>query len=196
MDIRGLTEEQIRDAFVASNAKHGGNVEFVTQWTKEYRMADLRPLNKRGDRFSARLKVVSARRPGARVGVSYSGEPGRRINAACWHVHRDFLREIFDINPDAKVVSALATYDGQADFESKFPGTYYGSGMSGPAPIHAIGGACNCDEGDFPEYAVEGLTPEQYEMRRKLWEDGYLPSGAERAMKKPETATTERAEVK
>lgn len=197
MDIRGLNEQQIRDVLAATNEKHGGNIEFVSQYTKDYRTTELRPLNKRGNRYSARLKVKSASRPGARVGVkSWSGEPGRRINAACWHVHRDFLREVFDINPDAKVISALATYNGEEDFEDKFPDTYYGSGMSGPAPIQEIGGACNCDEGDFPEYAVEGLTAEQYETRAELWRDGYLPSGAKRALNKPEAAIKTIQEVK
>jgi hypothetical protein len=214
VDIRGLTADEIRECLFRLNqdTAYSGNIEFVRQhykvpnpdynperdesWHKNNYVADeLRPLNKRGDRFSARLKVRSARRPGSRVSQerwSYYGPVDvrqKRINSACWHAHRDFLAEVFDVNPEAKVISALATYDGRDDFERKFPNTYEGQGMSGPAPISNIGAACNCDEGDYPEFAVEGLTVKQYNNRAWLWdtEDDY-PNGSKRALKKPETA--------
>jgi hypothetical protein len=46
-----------------------------------------------------------------------------RIHAICWHGHRDFMREIFKINPDASIRTSLAHYKGKDDFENKFYAT-------------------------------------------------------------------------
>lgn len=149
---------------------------YTVDHTYEYRVG--KPLNKRGDAYSrVRLGVKTARRPGSRVSqirYSYFGplpEKRKRIASACWHAHRDFMYEVFAINPDARIKSALATYNGLSGFEREFPGTYYSQGMAGPCPIEDIGSACNCDEGDCPEYAVEMLTEEQYDFRLPLWND-------------------------
>jgi hypothetical protein len=95
----------------------------------------------------------------------------RRIASACWHANRDFYRAIFEINPDARIRTALATYNGEANFEHTYRST--GVGYSGPFgyPIPHIEDLCNCDEGEYPEYAIEGLTEEQYDSRMWIWED-------------------------
>jgi len=64
----------------------------------------------------------------------------RRIAAVCWHGHRDFLRALFRLQPDARVKSALADYRGSEDFERSYRATF-GSGND----YHlAYGQACNC----------------------------------------------------
>lgn len=60
---------------------------------------------------------------------------GRRMNAVCWHGHRDFLRRLFEANPDAVVGSTLAMYKGGEDFRRKYPETEQ-PGM----------GVCDCPE--------------------------------------------------
>lgn len=125
-------------------------------------------------RFKLKLKPRSSRRPGSRVSQEhhyFSDIKQKRIGSSCWHVHRDFMFEVFAINPDARIITALADYKGLEDFEDKFPDTYHSGGMAGPAVISSVGGACNCDEGDYPEFAVEGLTEAQYDYRMGIWED-------------------------
>lgn len=51
------------------------------------------------------------------------GRHGRRLYAACWHAHRDVMRELFDTWPRATLISALATYRGAEDFDVSYRGT-------------------------------------------------------------------------
>lgn len=62
------------------------------------------------------LRVKSSKEPGHRT--SYSG---RRIPSACWHVHRDVFRAIFDRFPEARIVSAHADYRGGKRFLREIP---------------------------------------------------------------------------
>lgn len=129
------------------------------------------PINKKGDAFKMRLKVHSSRRPGSRVSPSRWGSKVRRVASACWHANREFYREIFAINPNARIRTALAHYKGEEDFEEKYHATGYGHDGPFGYPICGIGTACNCDEGDYPEFAVEGLSEEQYKERAYIWAD-------------------------
>ncbi|MHA1952462.1 MAG: hypothetical protein ACW96U_00760 [Candidatus Heimdallarchaeaceae archaeon] len=49
----------------------------------------------------------------------------RRTSAVCWHVHRDFMKEIFDINPDARLTTALMYYKGKDHFYETYQSTQY-----------------------------------------------------------------------
>ena len=70
-------------------------------------------------------------------------QDGHKINAICWHGHRDFFRELFRINPDAVVKTQHATYESET-FEDVFPAT--GRIVRGPpiAPSRLIDW-CNCN---------------------------------------------------
>lgn len=46
---------------------------------------------------------------------AYSDE-GRKLWAVSWEGHRDFMVELFDMDPEASLKSALATYKGRQDF--------------------------------------------------------------------------------
>jgi hypothetical protein len=83
---------------------------------------------------SLRLSVASSRGPGARRSHS-----GRRMAAACWHAHRDVLRELFEQYPDATVRTALATYKGKGGFEDWFE-------MTGATNIGSIAEPLRMDE--------------------------------------------------
>lgn len=168
MQIRGLTRDEIQEAIDNASLEYNGNLK----------LTEIEPLNKRGDAFRVRIGVVSASRPGARVSPEFVGYYGpakkpKRISSVCWHGHRDFFSEVFAINPAAKIRTSLANYNGEADFEEKYPSTAYSdNGPYGFAVAACqIGNACNCDEGEYPEFAIEGLTEEQYALRTPAWED-------------------------
>jgi hypothetical protein len=173
--------EYRRDALEVPDALSNENSFFVVRWIEEhertfedtqthtYESVTGLPLNKRGDGWRVKFRVKSSRRPGARVGSGRFGAP-RRIASACWHAHREIFRAMFRINPDTKIKTALYYYRGEEDFERNFEGTRYGHGVVNAAPVECIGDLCNCDEGDYPEYAVEGLTPEQWQLRFGTWE--------------------------
>ena len=63
----------------------------------------------------------------------------RRVHAVCWHGHRDFMREIFHRDPDARIKTSWADYRGKESFEDRFPATAY---RNVGAPI-------------YPQYASE-----------------------------------------
>lgn len=123
-------------------------VEYVPEyvktytWTRahEYKRMDIVELNKRGDRVRFTLKVKDVRnKPGARMGHE------RRINAACWHLNRDLYVEIFKLNPDARIKTALATYNGWQDFLDSYPETGEANIGSYYNPLY-MSEACNCHE--------------------------------------------------
>lgn len=77
------------------------------------------------------------------------GKRPRIPGAVCWHGHRDFMIELFNRYPDARLKSALADYRGRDDFWNKFPETieqpYERLGYQARAPL-----GCDCpDEDDY-----------------------------------------------
>jgi hypothetical protein len=108
MRIRGITREQ------AAQAAERVGVE----------------LNPDTDEKNGVLRTTirpdSSLKPAQRAYTRFSANRGlarRRVNAVCWHGHRDWMRELFRINPDAVISSALATYRGVRDFDEKFSAT-------------------------------------------------------------------------
>ena len=86
--------------------------------------------------------------------LSPGGEPcyrrisntGRRVNAVCWHGHRDFLLWLFELCPDATLKTSLATYRGKEDFLKKFESTGWNNCGSMAMPL-TYRHACKCEEG-------------------------------------------------
>lgn len=87
MIIRNATQKDIADALYGINGKYEGNIVFKRFDT-----------NGRG--FNVTLTVKQSKGKGGRIGVS-----GRRVCAACWHVHGDFFDSLFTVNPTAYVWS-------------------------------------------------------------------------------------------
>lgn len=101
-------------------------------------------INQRGDGFNVKLKLGrpnNAKDPAPYGRRSYDG--GRRINAVCWHGFRDFLRALLTAQPDAKVRTAWARYDGLAGFEAGFRATGARNIGSQARPCRADQ-ACDC----------------------------------------------------
>lgn len=153
---------------------------------------DAEPLNGRGDAFKIRLQVISSKRPGSRVAPEryYFGpdvSTARRVASPCWHANRDFMRAVFDINPDARIRTALTNtddfaadseyygygrrrqYTGSDHFEEMYQSTDKNIGNRMSSTPHSD--ACNCEEGYYFEFATEGLTPEVHREHVTLLRD-------------------------
>jgi len=61
--------------------------------------------------------------PFQKRGQPYRGYQGRRTPYVTWEGHREFMRILFRDHPEAKLKSALATYNGRKDFWAKHPAT-------------------------------------------------------------------------
>jgi hypothetical protein len=210
MEIRGLTLEQIQQAIQEVNhLYYGYNGNITLGNALGYGYVDAESLNNRGDAFKVGLGVESSRRPGARVSPemyfygSDTRKP-RRVASPCWHANRDFIRAIFEINPDARIRTALTNtddfaawseylgygrkrqYTGSEHFEDLYQYTDKNIGNSFSHVAHSE--ACNCDEGYYPEFATEGLTEDQYSERYDTWR--YYPEESYVKAPKREKAVT------
>lgn len=83
--------ETVQEALARVNRQYEGNIEF-------------KHIGKAGRQVDFTLTVRSSRGPGGRRGHS-----GRRIAAACWHVHGHLFEAILELDPEAKIVSSMAT---------------------------------------------------------------------------------------
>jgi hypothetical protein len=90
MLAKNCTLQDMNKALAKINLKFGGNVEFKKIETQG-----------RAIRFT--LTVLKSSGPGGRLSAE-----GRRIAAACWHIHGEFFDALLDINPQAVIVSRQA----------------------------------------------------------------------------------------
>lgn len=83
--------------------------------------------------------AYNASAPGARRSAT-----GRRLKAACWHAYRDVLAAVFDLNPEAKVYTAMAKYIGRDGFYVQYPKTAHTNigSMAVPAYMPEL---CDCE---------------------------------------------------
>ena len=109
MIVSGVTAQDIRDVVAKLNATdYDGNVVIER----------LDTLNQKGTRHTLKLGTADSRKHGSRRAGS-----GRHGKWLCWHGFRDVVRAIMAVNPDAKVRSAAAVYDGSVGFERVYPST-------------------------------------------------------------------------
>lgn len=107
MKLWGMSADSISCVVRAvSDTHYGGNLRFKREPEKD------------GRAVSFTLTVDRSDGPGARRSAT-----GRRMSVACWHAHRDVLRAIFGVCPEARVKSAKADYRGVKDYENKFDST-------------------------------------------------------------------------
>jgi hypothetical protein len=112
------------------------------------------------NRVGISLWAVDHKGKGARRSPS-----GRRLHNACWHVHRDVLRLLFERHPQAKIRTGLATYIGREGFERDYPAT--GSIMTTAGgrrtPFRSL---CDCEDAE--------MTSRLMTIERELddWESG------------------------
>lgn len=70
----------------------------------------------------------------------------RRVNAVCWHGHYDWMDEVFTRDPEARIISAVATYNGRRGFLRDAPPTGE-KNIGSPAYPLAYADACECGPG-------------------------------------------------
>jgi hypothetical protein len=110
---------------------------------------------------SGRLKVPP---PYARRAHHRNDDGSRRLltRSVCWHGHRDFFRALFELAPEARVVTAMATYRGREDFEASHEESGWRNIGSQMDPIYARD-ACDCNRVSAPslpsEEPEEGAAP-------------------------------------
>lgn len=126
MKVWGIDAETLETIKNNVSREYGGNV----RWK--------RIPEPTGKAISFTLTVVSSHGDGSR-----RSNEGRKIAAACWHVHRDLFERIFSENPDARIKTAMADYKGEKDFSYKYPETGNTNVGSIANPLFADE-ACNC----------------------------------------------------
>ena len=80
-----------------------------------------------------------------RTGFMYSDTLNRynKVNAVCWHGFRDFLKSLYEIDENFRVVTAQTTYTNKENFYSTYEDTRYNNIGSMMQPIE-LGSACLC----------------------------------------------------
>lgn len=138
MKVWNATEAQIREAFDETGLKVYG------EWS-EYGHGNDITRDGRALRFRLGIDTTQPRNSGGflpyqRMSQNYYGN-GRKIAAVCWHGHRDFMRALFRLAPEARIKSALADYRGSDDFERSYRATFgEGNGYN-----LSYGQACGCE---------------------------------------------------
>lgn len=117
MVISNVNNEHLIMALAEVNSYYDYNICFA--YSPE-------PLNKKHTRFRLRLRTHSARRDkNGDYPMGCVVRESRGVAAACWHATRDFFTALYEVNPHAKIKTAVATYNDVHDFEGKFPSTGY-----------------------------------------------------------------------
>ncbi len=140
MIVRGIEEHDLWVALEVANYAYRGNLRFGE---------GPEPLTMSHQDWRMRLGVEDLDGPGCRHWVprtwwdsSWWDRKARHTYSACYHAHRDLLYAVFERAPHARVVTALAAYDGLRNFESDHrrvaSGTWARSSSLFPSRIAAI----------------------------------------------------------
>jgi len=134
--IWGLTQQEIQQAAGRSctRIKGGGGSDHGTPRKVGRAFSCTLATTRRPPKWGRRSKHVQNK----------DGQYRRIPGAVCWHGHREFMRQCFQVNPEARIKSQLADYRGSNDFEFRHRKTF-GKPYShhGARPV---GQACDCHE--------------------------------------------------
>lgn len=129
MKVKGIDQDQLTSIVRGvSVSQYDGNIRFN------------REPETKGNFVLFTLTVRSSRDKGAK-----RSNTGRRIAACCWHAHRDVMIAIFNVNPEALLVTAMARYEGRDGFERNYPATGDANIGSAFAPM-CYADACECED--------------------------------------------------
>lgn len=132
MKIMGVTEEQVLKACE-------GICKAEMEWISKSRRG--------GDTLRVKLyPLKSTKNPHhyQRKSASFF-HPDRWVHALCWYGFREFFKVLFTLAPNAKAITAMATYDGMEGFEKNYPATGYVNIGAPICPIQARE-ACECED--------------------------------------------------
>lgn len=131
------------------NLRHSGKGIAFTLKTGE---PNERRINWRGKfQWSPRYQRLSAY-PKRSTAKGFEGAEFHSVvpGAVCWHGHRDFLRALYRLVPDAKIRTAFITYQNAEHFEANYESTWDGAPdkARGSYPGYAkpYQDACTCEE--------------------------------------------------
>lgn len=127
MKAWGVTIEEVQAAVRVASIAYEGNIVFK------------REAEKYGKAVRFTLTVKNSKKRGGRISPN-----GRRVCAACWHLHRDVMKAVFAVNPDARIKTAMADYKGLDDFNATYPATGRVNIGSQMYPLYAKD-ACCCE---------------------------------------------------
>ena len=147
MIIRNATKAQLFEAVREAANDYEGNVRFKNGPDA---------VNSKGTGHRLTLTVNKSAGPGGRRSAT-----GRKVAAACWHVHREFMRAVYRRAPEAVIITALARYEDAQDFEEKFTATGHGNIGSAAHP-QSMRNACECHDDD----------DEREDAEQAAWEEG------------------------
>lgn len=148
MKIYGLTLEQLQLAAKRAEVRLNNPTQCGSRRT--YINTTIRPV---GDRWR-KVSVFS----------------GRRVYAVDFCGHAAFINEVFKLNPQAKVVSGTATFDGLLDYARKFEDVKMQNIGSRYRPVTAFNACSEESQGKridptrVPE--LRAVLTEQRELRR------------------------------
>ena len=80
-----------------------------------------------------------------RTGFMYSDNLKRynKVNSVCWHGFRDFLKKLYEISDNIRVITSKAIYTTKADFYNTYENTGYYNVGSKISPM-SFKDACLC----------------------------------------------------
>jgi hypothetical protein len=107
---------------------------------------DVSSLNAKGTRHRVKVNLTHGPDRERYRAIRYGLNGDRRVNAVCWHGFRDFFRECFSLEPDAVFRTALDTWNGSEDFETRYRQSGWKNIGSQLMPLNAAN-ACDCGEG-------------------------------------------------
>ena len=159
MDMKKLPNPFVKGQYYNIVGGYNYNISIFTKakgqyyhhmdaWIKEPRyVIDFLKHNINPNQITFTLRVRDSKKAGHRVGFHLTSKGNRRrLVAACWHVHRDVMMAIFDVNPNARIKTSMMYYKGKEHFYEVYEETgmkNVGSHMY-PATLPEL---CECDYG-------------------------------------------------
>lgn len=121
MYIKGLTARELENCVDNLQSKYFGNVfmfGFIDQADKYF-------FNNKSKYFQRSFKIKLKPERSKAAGTIWYQRYGKKraVCACCWHVFRDFFIEIYNTNPNAKIITAYARYKNKDHFYETYPNT-------------------------------------------------------------------------
>lgn len=131
MKAWNVTKDQLEKALEWTSKDWAHNV----RWKKQPTL--------KGKAWEFSITVVNSKEPGGRVKKNGAGGGTRRIAAACWHVHRDFMEYLYLQSKNAVIDTAFIRYEGVMDFLENHEATFDRNCGSQAFP-QKYGETCEC----------------------------------------------------
>ena len=129
MIFKNVTENEMYQALELINKKYDNNILFKSG-----------PARKSKNQITATLTVNSTK-DGA---LGYRrGHTGRKLAAACWHVHGDFFDALIDINPAAVIITGM----NRKQVINKYGGNWQDVNIGSMMQPMSYSEACDCNGG-------------------------------------------------